>query len=72
MTALSSGLKARVLTVVMTVAVALGLVVATGTQEAAAANRDWLRADATGSCEWARACWSTTSCGKPAWSMRKS
>ena len=62
MTALSSGLKARVLTVVMTVAVALGLVVATGTQEAEAANRDWLRADATGSCEWDRVGWWVQRC----------
>ncbi len=40
----------------------LGLVVATGTQEAAAANRDWLRADATGSCEWDRVGWWVQRC----------
>lgn len=54
MSALSSALRTRVLAVVAAIAVALGLVVTAGTQEASAANRDWLRGDATGACEWDR------------------
>ena len=54
MSSLSSGLRTRVLSVVAVIAVALGLVVTAGTQEASAANRDWLRGDATGACEWDR------------------
>ena len=52
MSSLSSGLRTRVLSVMAAIAVALGLVVTAGTQEASAAHRDWLRADATGTCEW--------------------
>ncbi|OFT46344.1 esterase [Corynebacterium sp. HMSC06G04] len=62
MTSLSSGLKARVLTVVMAVAVALGLAVAAGSQEASAANRDFLRADATGTCDWDAVGWWVQRC----------
>ncbi|MDO5033138.1 alpha/beta hydrolase family protein [Corynebacterium sp.] len=62
MIALSSGLKARVLTVVTAVALALGLAVSAGTQEASAANRDWLRNDATGTCEWDKVGWWVQRC----------
>ena len=52
MSALSSALRTRVVAVVAAIALALGLVVTAGPQEASAANRDWLRGDATGACEW--------------------
>lgn len=50
---MTASLRGRVLSVIMAVAVALGLaVVAGGTQQAHAAHRDWLRTDNTGTCEW--------------------
>ena len=45
---MTASIKGRVLSVIMAVAVALGLAVVAGSQPAEAANRDWLRRDATG------------------------
>lgn len=49
---MTASIKGRVLSAIMAVAVALGLAVVAGSQPAEAANRDWLRRDATGTCEW--------------------
>ena len=52
--AASSAFRGRVVSVLVAIAVAMGLAVTAGTQEASAANRDWLRGDSTGACEWDR------------------
>ena len=51
---MTASIKGRVLSVIMAVAVALGLAVVAGSQPAEAANRDWLRRDATGTARPAR------------------
>lgn len=58
-----ASLRGRALSVIMAVAVALGLaVVAGGTQQAHAAHRDWLRPDNTGTCEWDPVGWWVQRC----------
>lgn len=52
MTALTSGLRGRLSAFVVAVAVALGLAVTAGSQTAHAGNRDFLRADNSGTCVW--------------------
>ena len=59
---MTASIKGRVLSVIMAVAVALGLAVVAGSQPAEAANRDWLRRDATGTCEWDKVGWWVQRC----------
>ena len=59
---MTASIKGRVLSVIMAVAVALGLAVVAGAQPAEAANRDWLRRDATGTCEWDKVGWWVQRC----------
>ncbi len=60
---MTASIRGRVLSVIMAVAVALGLaVVAGGTQQAHAAHRDFLRADSTGTCEWDQVGWWVQRC----------
>ncbi len=71
-TGVLAGFNRRVLTLVTVLAAALSLMMVVGTGEANAANRDWLRRDATGRCQWDKAKYWVQRCDVWSPSMGKS